>query len=212
LNQVEKVAYREGEYPGNFVVKGKNGKNGTVDKFTFNYLSFFYIPFRCLFCIDQTSEFADLSIGDAWRGTFVEKEKKGDSIIVVRNPDLLSLLERGVKEGRYEYKEINVNTAVGMHANVLDNKKVGAHARMMIWRKIGKEIPNYSVEVDKISFKRYCLEIINLIILSICSHNISRILESRVTLKLIGPLIKFVRGAWRKKTAKDYSIRISKVF
>lgn len=208
LSQIKMIAYRDGEYPGNFVITNKNGRKRIIDKFTFNYLSFFYIPFRCLFCIDQTNEFADLSIGDAWKGAFVEKCKKGNSIILVRHPDFLSFFERGKKKGLYEFEEITEDTAVRMHANVLDNKKVGAYARMIIWRKIGKEIPNYSVKGKKISFKRYCIEAINLLILSICSINVLKALESSIPLKLISPFIKYVRGIWRKKAAKDYIIRI----
>ena len=201
LNRIKKLSYRDGEYPGNFVVEDKNGKNGIVDKFTFNYLSFFYTPFRCHLCVDQTNELSDISIGDAWKGTYVEKSRKGHSIIVVRNPALLSLLERRQKGSRYIIAEITEAEAVRMHSNVLDNKKVGAYARMDIWHRLGRETPKFSLNGRMISFKRYCFELVNLLVLVICALNISRQIISRVPINVISPLMKSIRGTWRKRTA-----------
>lgn len=206
LNQITRVAYRDGAHPGNFVVQEKNGKRGTIDKFTFNYLSFFYTPFRCLSCIDQTNELADVSIGDAWRGTYNEKDKKGRSVIIVRNSNLVSLLKEGKDESRYELQKTSLQEAIRMHANVLDNKKVGAFARMNIWRKIGKEVPNYSLNARKISLKRYCFEAANLVFLYACSLNVSRDVATKIPLKLLSPLLKFIRGTWRKEAAKKFDI------
>jgi len=203
--EIRRVAYRDGEYPGGFVVKGKNKKMGVVDKFTFNYLSFFYTPFRCLFCIDPTNELADISIGDAWRGTYFEMDKQGHSVVIVRNPELVSLFEQGMKEGHYEIEQIPQKEAIRMHANVLDNKKVGAFARMNIWQNIGRDVPDYFVNRDPISLKRSCLEMANLALLSVCSKKISRDLVSTVPLKLLAPLLRFIRGTWRKKAARSYA-------
>ena len=202
LSQIKRIAYREGYYPGHFVVEGKNAKRGRVDKFLFNYLSFFFTPLRCLFCIDLTSEFADLSIGDGWRGVYSEDNIEGRSILVVRNHDLLPILEQGMKGGHYWIEEILDIAAVHMHANVLDNKKVGAHARMNIWSKLGRDIPEYSVTKVTISPKRYVLEAANLLLLGGCSQKLSRRFSSIIPLTLMSPLIKFVRGYWRKKAAK----------
>ena len=202
LSDVKRLAYRVGEYPGAFVAEGKNGKRSVVDKFTFNYLSFFYTPFRCLFCIDQTNELADISIGDAWRGTYYEMDKQGHSVVIVRNPELVSFFEQGMKEGHYEIEQIPQEEAIRMHANVLDNKKVGAFARMNIWQNIGREVPDYFADRNPISLKRCCLEMANLALLSVCSKRISRDVVSSIPLKILGPLLKFIRGTWRKRAAK----------
>jgi coenzyme F420 hydrogenase subunit beta len=205
LSRISSVAYREGEHPGHFVVAGKNGEKGVVDKFTFNYLSFFYTPMRCHFCVDQTNELADISIGDAWRGTYAEEDKQGRSVVIVRNPELLPLIKKGRHEGRYCMDSVSPETALQMHANVLDNKKVGAFARMDIWRRLRRETPEYSGDGNPVSLKRYCLEAANLALLSLCSRRISRDLVSRVPLGALGPMLKFIRGAWRKKAANAYA-------
>ena len=202
LNEIKRLSYRDGDYPGNFVVESMSGKSRTVNKFTFNYLSFFYTPFRCHFCIDQTNELADISIGDAWKGTFSEKDKQGKSVIVVRNTSLLSTLEKGQEQGRYLIKRTGKDLAVRMHSNVLDNKKVGAYARMDIWRRLGRETPSFSLNGKTVSFKRYCFELVNLFFLSILSQNISRHIISHVPIYVISPAMKAVRGIWRSRTAR----------
>ena len=203
LEQVNKIAYREGEYPGNFLVISKNGKRNYVDKFTFNYLSFFYTPFRCLFCIDLTNELADLSFGDGWDGNFIEKNKKGCSVIIVRNSDFLSFFERGQKDGRYIIESISQDAAVKMHSNVLDNKKRGAYARMNLWKWIGEKTPEYFLKSKNISFTRYIFEGVTLFLLSVFSLNFSRYLSALMPLSLIRPFLRNIRGTWRRKTADN---------
>ncbi len=203
LNSIHRIAYREGPHPGSFVVFKKDGGSHAVDKFTFNYLSFFYTPLRCLFCTDQTSELSDISVGDAWRGVFRESESKGDSVVIVRDPELLKLIDSGGSKSFYKLEEKGRNESIRMHANVLDNKKTGAPVRMRIWRWAGKEIPVYKGDGQRTPLKRYFYEAGNLVLILLCAKGFSRRLVNKVPLFLLRPLLTFVRGTWRKRSAKN---------
>ncbi|MDY6863361.1 MAG: Coenzyme F420 hydrogenase/dehydrogenase, beta subunit C-terminal domain, partial [Thermodesulfobacteriota bacterium] len=192
-----------GEYPGNFVVNGKDGSKGVVDKFTFNYLSFFYTPFRCLSCIDLTNELADLSLGDGWRGLNRESGY-GQSVVIVRNKKLAGCLNNGAENGKFHLREICTEEAIMMHSNVLDNKKIGAFVRMNILKRFGYYVPEYFLTAPVYTRKRYLFEFINLIILLIGQTRIARKLINTIPLLILKKAMNYIRGKWREKTKKKF--------
>lgn len=58
-----------------------------------DYGAGFFKPLACDYCDDVVGETADISFGDAWLPQF-RNDSKGTSIIVVRNKEILSLLDR----------------------------------------------------------------------------------------------------------------------
>ena len=52
-----------------------DGRTVELEKFYANYMNLFYPVERCLTCTDLTSEFADISAGDAWAPVYEEKGK-----------------------------------------------------------------------------------------------------------------------------------------
>jgi len=204
-NLISRVAYRDGNYPGKFVVEGKNGKIGMIDKFTFNYLSFFFIPFRCLFCIDLTSELADISFGDGWQDTYQERGKIGQSVIIVRHDGLLPVMENGIHKGNYELKKVTKKKALLMHSNVLDNKKVGSFIRMEIIKKRGGLVPSYNIPNPYYSIKRSFMEYLNLIIIQMGASKIARtIIRNYIPLFILKKIMLVTRRKWREKTKKFF--------
>jgi coenzyme F420-reducing hydrogenase beta subunit len=68
LDNVKKIVYREGKWPGNLEFVSKHGKMGfPITEYLYYPLTLPFIEKRCLKCIDHTNEFADISIGDAWQ-------------------------------------------------------------------------------------------------------------------------------------------------
>jgi coenzyme F420 hydrogenase subunit beta len=97
--EVSEIAYRGRGWPGSMRVKLKNGSSFSVPyvgKWTAYapiFSSFLFTPTRCLMCPDETNEFADISIGDAWLRE-LKNSKNGHSIVVARTKhgeDILNL-------------------------------------------------------------------------------------------------------------------------
>lgn len=205
INTISRMAYRDGDYPGKFVIESTKGKTAEVDKFTFNYLSFLYVPFRCLYCIDLANEFADISFGDGWRSDYQETKSKGQSVVIVRSSSLLSTIKSGKEKGNFELKKITLEEALRMHSNVLDNKKVGAFVRMDVVSKKGGSIPDYNIPYPPYSLRRSIFERFNLAVLRLGSRRFPRLLIKKwVPLFLLKKLMVVLRGKWREKTRKSF--------
>jgi coenzyme F420-reducing hydrogenase beta subunit len=58
----------------------------------------YFKPNACDYCDDVVGETSDISIGDAWLPKYVN-DSKGTNIIIVRNPEILELLEKHNEKG-----------------------------------------------------------------------------------------------------------------
>lgn len=93
---VREIRYRGGGWPGKICVSlgdntGKIIPRPSTEKKWYRRALFssafhydFMIP-RCLLCADQTCELADISFGDPWLRKYVQSERIGKSLIIVRN-------------------------------------------------------------------------------------------------------------------------------
>lgn len=79
-DNIVQLDYRKGSMPGGFWVKDKWGKEYFIGKHGYTFLNMMFTPERCRKCFDFTSEFSDISVGDAW-----EKNNNGWSRIIVRS-------------------------------------------------------------------------------------------------------------------------------
>lgn len=150
---IESVRYREGEWPGNFQVSLKDGRDFSISKYTFNYLSFLYDVDRCHVCTDITAEFADISVGDGWK--YEGRAPDGGwSIIVTRNAKGDELVRAAVENGDLHVEEVSIHDAVRMHAHSLDNKKVGSLLRIENRKRAGKAVPEYGLPTPNVGIKR----------------------------------------------------------
>ena len=61
-----KLKYRGGKGTGGFLVEDDVGRQKLINKHAYTFLNIMYSPYRCWKCHDFTSEFADISVGDAW--------------------------------------------------------------------------------------------------------------------------------------------------
>jgi coenzyme F420 hydrogenase subunit beta len=152
-SQIESVRYREGEWPGSFEVRLKDGRDFSISKYTFNYLSFLYDVDRCHVCTDITAEFADISVGDGWKYES-SRPDGGWSIIVTRNQRGEELVQSAIENGDLFVEEVDIHDAVKMHAHSLDNKKIGSMLRIENRQKSGKPVPDYGLPTPNVGIKR----------------------------------------------------------
>ncbi|MFO7895305.1 MAG: polysaccharide pyruvyl transferase family protein [Candidatus Cloacimonadales bacterium] len=85
-DQIEKIAFRQGKWPGKMRLTTKTGKQIFCQRgeyFLTNYLR------RCFFCNDFLNEFADISLGDNWLKSCGE----GENIIIIRAQKIQPFLQ-----------------------------------------------------------------------------------------------------------------------
>lgn len=187
---IKKLEYRGGEWPGGFKVTLKSGKIKYIPKFEHNYTIPFFIPNRCLLCIDHTNVFADISVGDAWLPEYT-KRGSGYSLVTARTQRGLTLLKKAESAGYIKLQEIPPARAQKAHAHTV-KIKANALARMRIYKALGKPTPNYNLSTRTGAIKLFH-ELGFLIIIRTLSTKYARFKASLTPIKFIGSFISLVR-------------------
>lgn len=112
----------------------------------------FFIPRRCLFCIDHYGELGDVCFGDIHIEPYMQ-DKIGINSLVVRTQKWLDLLKQAEGEGVVTLNEISAETLNS--SQQMAGKKKGRNARFIALNKrIGRVVPVYDVVLpQKIGIK-----------------------------------------------------------
>lgn len=112
----------------------------------------FFIPRRCLFCIDHYGELGDVCFGDIHIKPYMD-DKIGVNSLVVRKQEWLDLLEEAQSEGFITLDEIPVETLNA--SQQMAGKKKGRNERFIVLNKrLGRIMPEYDVPLpDKTGLK-----------------------------------------------------------
>ena len=123
-DDVVKLDYRGGGWPGFMNIKLKNGRNVSIDLQSYwRFLGLdFFISRGCLLCTDCLNELADISFGDAWLPEF-SKDNMGTSMIVVRSNIGMKILKNAEFEGYIKLSKINVKKVIQSQLDTLYLKK-----------------------------------------------------------------------------------------
>lgn len=104
----------------------------------------FFIPRRCLFCIDHYAELSDISFGDIHIKPYSD-DKIGVNSIIVKNKTWLSLLEECQKAGAIYLDEVPFKTI--SDSQKMSFKKKGRNGAFInIGKKFGWVVPQYDVD------------------------------------------------------------------
>jgi coenzyme F420 hydrogenase subunit beta len=143
---VKKIDYRGGGWPGGMSIILANGKKNFVEQFNPFYWGYvfnsYFFPTRCIFCNDKTCELSDISFGDAWN---LSNSKIGESIIVSRSKIGEELLEKATMKKDIEIKKVGSKQIV--ESQGLDLVRRRNKARILIFKKLGKRVPVCNQEV-----------------------------------------------------------------
>jgi len=123
---VRRLEYRRGPWPGSLHVERTDGAPLAVRRDVYGALLYLYLAERCLYCIDQAAEQADLSFGDA--KTANARGAGRWSHLVVRTATGADLFER-LGDG-LEVEPAKAAEIVGDQAYQFDFKKRRAFLRM----------------------------------------------------------------------------------
>ena len=107
----------------------------------------FFIPRRCLFCIDHYGELGDVCFGDIHIKPYMD-DKIGINSLVVRKQQWLDLLKDAQSEGFITLDEIPVETLNA--SQQMAGKKKGRNERFIVLNKrLGRVMPEYDVPLPK---------------------------------------------------------------
>lgn len=124
----------------------ENGKQVYKEEFQSYYhpLRSFFIPRRCLFCIDHYGELADVCFGDIHIKPYSD-DKIGVNSLIVRRWDWLDLLKQCKESGKITLDEVPFKTI--SDSQKMSFKKKGRNgAFLKIVSSIGGRVPEYDVD------------------------------------------------------------------
>lgn len=104
----------------------------------------FFVPKRCLFCIDHYGELGDISFGDIHIKPY-SADKIGINSLIVRNKYWLDLLTECQNDGAIVLEEISFETI--SKSQPMSFKKKGRNGAFInIGKKLGLAVPEYDVD------------------------------------------------------------------
>jgi coenzyme F420 hydrogenase subunit beta len=185
--QVSRLEYRGGEWPGGFLVRGRNGRQRLLPKNHYGYANLMYVPRRCLACPDLTNELADISVGDMWLGEYTG----GWSTVVARSRRGQDLLKEAMLRDVIRLEEITREQLLRSHAHLFAYKKEGYFVRQE-WLRVPLD---YSVQKPPMGKTRWLQQ--SLFLAFILTLNIGAIrgLVQRLPLALLCWLSSWGRKA-----------------
>jgi len=197
MDEVKKIFWRYGEWPGLLRVETKN-KILSLKKFYYNYLIPFFISKNCLITPDFTGELSDISIGDAW-SPVLEKKGHGYSIIISRSSYFDKMLNNLHKKKIIDLKKNSKISTIQMHSHMLEFKKIGSYLRLKKLEKKGP-VPLYDLRPYDVSYQRRLIESIIGFIIKLASNKNIKYIFSLVSSNLLGIMFEFFRSLWKSLT------------
>lgn len=198
LDEVKKIYWRYGEWPGLLRVETENKKILSLKKFYYNYLIPFFISKNCLITPDFTGELSDISIGDAW-SPVLEKSGHGYSIIISRSITFDKILNELKQKEIIDLEENDENSTIEMHSHMLEFKKIGSYLRIKKLSKKGP-VPLYDLKPASISFQRKLIETIIGLIINLAASKKTKNIFSLVSSNVLGFIFEILRKLWKSIT------------
>ncbi|GHB31525.1 Coenzyme F420 hydrogenase/dehydrogenase, beta subunit C-terminal domain [Mongoliitalea lutea] len=88
----------------------------------------------CDYCDDVLAETADVSIGDAWLPEYMN-DHLGNNIVVVRNPEIHSVIQDGMSSGRLSFEIVKPGAIVKSQLGGIRHRREGLAYRLFLRRK-----------------------------------------------------------------------------
>lgn len=143
------LAYRDEGCLGSMVVRGNNDSKPFEYKERyqsyFHPLRSFFIPRRCLLCIDHFAELTDVSFGDIHVAPYLA-DKIGVNSVIIRNSKFLTWLEEAKEAGVMQVEPLEPELLVKSQI-VAQKKKTKVGTFMQIDRWLGRKVPQYDINL-----------------------------------------------------------------
>lgn len=196
---ISKLYFRYGEWPGNMRVEMTDCRAVELPKFHANYLIPFHIMKNSLLCTDLSNEFTDISGGDAWAPVY-EERGKGFSMVLSRTLEGERILKEMEAKGLITLQPITQDDAITMHSHGYDLKKRGTFIRIKFRKFLGQPVPDYGYTLSDFTFIRYFMELIIGAMFLLLGTAPARWMVEQFSPSFIGKLFERSRNIWKKST------------
>jgi len=154
LKELKYFAYRDEGCLGSMKATKKNGTIKTVPFLEYypNMRSFF-VPQRCLSCIDHYGSLAEISFGDIYTGEY-KNDKIGVNSVIVRSNKFNELFQQANKDGQIVINEISPTTVNESQEIMLYPRKRKVYTLQLLNKFFGKPRVSYDEDLrQNITFK-----------------------------------------------------------
>jgi len=144
VRRIKNVKYRGNGWPGYITVLLENGSKVRIP-----YLEFwstvypFFLPVRCVLCLDVTNELSDVSCGDAWLPKILKRDRLGTSIIVTRTRKGDEIVRQAIENGYIKAIEVDASEVIKSQGAGLIQRKVDSLSRQHMFKKLSLSVPRY---------------------------------------------------------------------
>jgi len=145
LEDVAKLEYRGGDWPGSFRVTHKDGRVFSFPQHDYKYhhLIPFYQRDRCMMCIDYAADLADVALGDIWK--LAQPGELGWNAGLVRTDAGEELMRIAVEKGYLNVKPLDPEMILSGTIG-LEEKRHGSSVRFAGRIKHGWPHPEFGYE------------------------------------------------------------------
>ena len=216
-SSITNFKFRGGEWPGQMQAVLKDGRvkplhYSNYKDGAYNYFTSLYMPERCQTCLDGSSEFADISVSDAWtRDEQGEYKFKKHSRILVRTAKGAELVAGAVEADKLVIHDVTSDPSYKTHKMQTRRKGSLVPLRIDRWKRAGRNVPHYDRQVpDDVTTKERITERLSSAMLRAGKFKPFRVVfMGFLTSALAVPLIQ-VRMFLKKRKYKRRSIRQAK--
>ena len=198
--------FRGGEWPGQMRAHLKDGRiiplhYSNYRDGAYNYCTSLYMPVRCQTCIDGSSEFADVSVSDAWtRDESGEYKFKSHSRLLIRTARGEEIVRGAMEAGTLHAFDVSQDPSYRTHKIQTKRKGMIAPLRVDRWRRSGIAVPRYDRPTPPATPAEWRTERIVSALLALAKHKACRYpLLAFLTSKYAIPLIKIRLFLKRRK-------------
>lgn len=104
-----------------------------------------FTPNVCNYCDDIFAELADVTFMDAWLPEY-SKDSKGTSLVLVRSPKILILIQEGIEKREINSNKVSVEKVIQSQTGVLEIKRKQLSYRLYLAKKKELKTPKKRVE------------------------------------------------------------------
>lgn len=107
-----------------------------------------FTPNACNYCNDVFAELADVTFMDAWLPEY-SKDNMGTSLVLVRSPEILDIIEKGIEKVEIKVSKISVEELIQSQSGVIEFKREQLSYRLYLAKQKGLKVPEKSINSSK---------------------------------------------------------------
>lgn len=141
-----------GGYPGNVNVVCSDGVSVSLPSSIRQGMKDFFAPARCRICFDKMNVLADITAGDPWGITDVDRVR-GESVAVIRTKAGRCIFQSALNDGALAAREIDYQQVLAGQG--IESKRADWRGYVEAWNELGRPLPSFYEQVREYSGPRH---------------------------------------------------------